>query len=161
MTDTIYEFSATKALGGEQSLEDFNGQVVLIVNTASKCGFTPQFEGLQKLYEEFKDDGFTVLGFPSDQFMNQEFGDIQETLDFCKVNYGVSFPMFAKVDVKGPDAVPLFKFLTTEKKGLLGGEIKWNFTKFLVGRDGRPVERYAPQTKPEKIREDIRKQLKE
>ncbi|MET3576810.1 glutathione peroxidase [Bhargavaea ullalensis] len=161
MAETIYGFSAKKAQGGEQPLSDFEGKVVLIVNTASKCGFTPQFEGLQSLYEEFKDDGFTVLGFPCDQFMNQEFGDIQETLEFCQVNYGVSFPMFAKIDVKGAEADPLFKFLTTEKKGILGGEIKWNFTKFLIGRDGRPLERYAPQTKPEKIKSDVMKLIRE
>ncbi|SIT93487.1 glutathione peroxidase [Edaphobacillus lindanitolerans] len=161
MAETVYAFSATKALGGTQPLRDYEGRVLLIVNTASQCGFTPQFEGLQQLFDEFKGEGLTVLGFPCDQFMNQEFGDIQETLDFCQVNYGVTFPMFAKVDVKGPDADPLFQFLTAQKKGILGGAIKWNFTKFLIGRDGCPVERYAPQTKPEKIREDIIKLIRE
>ncbi|MCW1929606.1 glutathione peroxidase [Bhargavaea beijingensis] len=159
MAATIYDFEVEKTDGTKQALSDYEGQVVLIVNTASKCGFANQFDGLQALYEEFQDQGFAILGFPSDQFMNQEFEDIEETMEFCRRNYGVSFPMYAKVDVKGNKADALFKYLTSETKGLLGGDIKWNFTKFLIGRDGRPAERYAPQTKPEKIRDDIKKQL--
>ncbi|MFC7365113.1 MULTISPECIES: glutathione peroxidase [Bhargavaea] len=161
MAATIYDFEAEKPDGTKQALSDYEGQVVLVVNTASKCGFTNQFEGLQELYQEYRDDGFTILGFPSDQFMNQEFDNIDETMEFCRRNYGVSFPMFAKVDVKGKNADPLFQYLTNETKGLLGGEVKWNFTKFLIGRDGRPIERYAPQTKPEKIRNDLKNQLSE
>ncbi|WP_424237983.1 glutathione peroxidase [Bhargavaea ginsengi] len=159
MAATIYDFEVEKTDGTKQALSDYEGQVVLIVNTASKCGFANQFDGLQELYEEYQDQGFTILGFPNDQFMKQEFDSIDETMEFCRRNYGVSFPMYAKVDVKGDKADPLFKYLTTETKGLLGGEVKWNFTKFLIGRDGRPVERYAPKTKPEKIRGDIKNQL--
>ena len=161
MAATIYDFEVEKTDGTKQALSDYEGQVVLIVNTASKCGFANQFDGLQALYQEYQDKGFTVLGFPSDQFMNQEFNDIDETMEFCRRNYGVSFPMYAKVDVKGDNADPLFKYLTTETKGLLGGDIKWNFTKFLIGRDGRPLDRYSPQTKPEKIKGDIENQLSE
>lgn len=159
MSATIYDFEAEKTDGTKQALSDYKGQVVLIVNTASKCGFANQFDGLQALYEEYKDQGFTILGFPSDQFMNQEFDNIEETMEFCRRNYGVSFPMYAKVDVKGKYITPLFKYLTNETKGILGGEVKWNFTKFLIGRDGRPIERYAPQTKPEKIRDNLKNQL--
>jgi glutathione peroxidase len=161
MASTIYDFEVEQTDGTRQALSDYEGQVVLIVNTASKCGFTNQFGGLQSLYEDYQDQGFTILGFPSDQFMNQEFDNIDETMEFCRRNYGVSFPMYAKVDVKGDKADPLFQYLTSETKGLLGGEVKWNFTKFLIGRDGRPIKRYAPQTKPEKISDDIKNQLSE
>ncbi len=134
---------------------DYEGKVLLIVNTASKCGFTPQFEGLQQLYKKFEDDEFEILGFPCDQFMNQEFDEQREIESFCKLNYGVTFPIYKKVDVKGDEQSELFQFLTSEKKGFLGGEIKWNFTKFLVDQDGKVIRRYPPQTTPAKIESDI------
>ncbi|SEQ55055.1 glutathione peroxidase [Piscibacillus halophilus] len=157
---SVYDLQVEKSNGEMESLSEHKGQILLIVNTASKCGFTPQFEGLQKLYETYKDEGFKVLGFPSDQFMNQEFEQQEEILEFCQTNYGVTFPVYKKIDVKGDHKAPLFKYLTEEKKGLLGGEIKWNFTKFLVDRNGNVVERYSPQTKPEKIEEDIKALIK-
>ncbi|RBO99334.1 glutathione peroxidase [Rossellomorea aquimaris] len=156
---TIYDFTVKRSNGSVTSLEEYQGKVILIVNTASKCGFTPQFEELQGLYEEYKEEGLVVLGFPCDQFMNQEFDDQNEIMEFCQVNYGVSFPMFAKVDVKGKDAHPLFTFLTKEKKGVLLSNIKWNFTKFLVGKNGEVVDRYSPQTNPRKIEDDIKRLL--
>ncbi|MHA7139873.1 glutathione peroxidase [Rossellomorea arthrocnemi] len=156
---TIYDFTVKRSNGSVTSLEEYQGKVMLIVNTASKCGFTPQFEELQGLYEEYKEEGLVVLGFPCDQFMNQEFDDQNEIMEFCQVNYGVSFPMFAKVDVKGKEAHPLFTFLTKEKKGVLLSNIKWNFTKFLVGKSGEVVDRYSPQTNPRKIEDDIKRLL--
>ncbi|TMU82172.1 glutathione peroxidase [Bacillus sp. BHET2] len=158
---TIYDFSVKRSNGSVTSLEEYKGKVMLIVNTASKCGFTPQFEELQGLYEEYKEEGLVVLGFPCDQFMNQEFDNQDEIIEFCQMNYGVSFPMFAKVDVKGKEAHPLFTFLTKEKKGVLLSNIKWNFTKFLVGKNGEVVDRYSPQTNPRKIEDDIKKLLHE
>lgn len=155
----FYDIEVKTSGGTGQSLRDYEGKVVLVVNTASKCGFTPQFKELQELHEKFKDQGLVVLGFPCDQFANQEFEHLDETLQFCQVNYGVTFPMFAKVDVKGEQASPLFKLLTEEKKGLLGSEVKWNFTKFLINRQGEVVDRYAPQTAPSKIAKDIEKLL--
>ncbi len=152
---TIYEFSVKKMNGEFQLVEEYKGKPLIIVNTASKCGFTSQFKELQELYEEYKDRGLVVLGFPSDNFRNQEFDDIGETLEFCEINFGVTFPMFAKVDVKGDDAEPLFSFLTSQKKGLLTEGIKWNFTKFLINREGYVVERIAPQTSPLKMRKSI------
>lgn len=152
---SVYDFEVTKANGEQVSLEEYRGQPLLIVNTASKCGFTPQFSGLQSLYETYEDDGLMILGFPSDQFNNQEFDDIDETTKFYQVNYGVTFPIMAKVDVKGDQAEPLFNYLTAEQKGLLSNKIKWNFTKFLINRDGKVIKRYAPQTKPERIAKDI------
>ncbi len=158
---TIYDFSAEKLEGGTQALSDYAGKVVLIVNTASKCGFTPQFEGLEKVYEKYKDQGFVVLGFPCNQFASQDPGSNTDIGEFCQRNYGVSFPMFAKIDVNGSDAHPLYKYLTKEAKGLLGTEaVKWNFTKFLVGRDGNVIDRYATATKPEAMVKDIEKALK-
>jgi glutathione peroxidase len=156
---SIYDFKVAKSNGEETTLADYKNQVLLIVNTASKCGFTPQFEELQGLYEEYREKGLAVLGFPSDQFMNQEFDDQEEIIEFCQMNYGVSFPMFKKTDVKGKDAHTLFKFLTKEKKGVLLSDIKWNFTKFLVDRNGEVYERYSPQTSPRKIESDIQKLL--
>jgi glutathione peroxidase len=153
---SIYDFTVAKSNGEDYSLEEYKGKVLLIVNTASKCGFTPQFEELQGMYEEYQADGFVVLGFPSDQFMNQEFGEQDKIIEFCQTNYGVSFPMFKKTDVKGEDAHPLFKFLTKEKKGLLLSDIKWNFTKFLVDKNGEVYERYSPQTSPRKLENDIK-----
>jgi glutathione peroxidase len=162
MPETIYDFSATRIDGVEQSLADYKGQVVLIVNTASKCGFTPQYEGLQKLYEDYKDRNFVILGFPCNQFGGQEPGTNEEVATFCRVNYGVTFPMFAKIDVNGKNAHPLYKFLKAAQPGILDSEkIKWNFTKFLINREGKPVNRYSPQTKPEELRSDIEKLLAE
>ncbi len=157
---TVYDFTAEKLEGGDQSLADYKGKVLLIVNTASKCGFTPQFEGLEKVYENLKDKGLVVLGFPCNQFASQDPGSNSEIGEFCQRNYGVSFPMFAKIDVNGSEAHPLYKFLSKEAKGILGSEaIKWNFTKFLVGRDGNVIDRYAPTTKPEDMVKDIEKAL--
>ncbi|PAQ12906.1 glutathione peroxidase [Bacillaceae bacterium SAOS 7] len=157
--ESIYDIQVTTPSGELVSLSDYKGQVLLIVNTASKCGFTPQFTELQALYEKYKEQGFTVLGFPSDQFMNQEFAENDQIMEFCKVNYGVSFPMFAKTEVKGANATPLFQFLTKKQSGLLTGSIKWNFTKFLVNKEGEVVDRYAPQTSPSKVEGDIQKLL--
>lgn len=157
---TVYEFSATTIDGKPRSLSDDRGKVLLVVNTASKCGFTPQYKGLEAIYRQFKDRGFAVLGFPCNQFGQQEPGEDATIAEFCERNFGVSFPLFAKVDVNGADAHPLFKHLTSEKKGLLGSSaIKWNFTKFLIGKDGRVIERYAPTTAPEDLIKDIEKAL--
>lgn len=153
---TISDFSATTITGDDQSLADYAGKVLLVVNTASKCGFTPQYAGLQKLYDDFGSDDFAVLGFPCDQFAHQEPGDEAEIAEFCDTNYQVTFPMFAKIDVNGSDAHPLYAWLRSQKSGLLANRIKWNFTKFLVGRDGTVIRRYGPATKPEKLADDIR-----
>ena len=152
---TVYDFQVKKADGTIQPLDMYEGKTLLIVNTASKCGLAPQFKGLQELYEKFHEDGFEVLGFPCDQFNNQEYDNIDETTQFCQMNFGVSFPMFAKVNVNGDKADPLFQFLTHQQKGLLGKQIKWNFTKFLINGKGEVIERYAPTTEPQKIEEDI------
>lgn len=158
--ESIYEFSARDIKGNETSMADYKDKVLLIVNTASKCGFTPQFEGLQSLHEQLADKGFEVLGFPCNQFMNQDPGNEDSISQFCSLNYGVSFPMFAKVDVNGESTHPLFRFLKKEAKGLMGSEkVKWNFTKFLVNREGQVVRRYAPTAKPADIRADIEKLL--
>jgi glutathione peroxidase len=151
----IYDFSAKTLAGKDASLADYKDQTLLIVNTASKCGFTPQYEGLEKLYETLHPKGFTVLGFPCNQFGAQEPGSADDIGQFCQVNYGVTFPMFAKIDVNGPNAHPLYKYLTQEKRGLFGGSIKWNFTKFLVDRAGKVVARYAPTTKPKNLEQPI------
>ena len=156
---SIYQFEAELLEGGEQSLGDYQGKVLLIVNTASKCGFTPQFNGLEKIYKKYKDQGLEVLGFPCNQFGGQDPGSNEEIGAFCQRNYGVSFPMFAKVDVKGPEAHAIFRYLTRETKGFISQNIKWNFTKFLVSRDGKVLNRYAPTTKPESLEEDIVKAL--
>ena len=157
---SIYDFSVRDIKGNEASMADYKGKVLLIVNSASKCGFTPQFEGLQALHEELGDRGFEVLGFPCNQFMNQDPANEDAISQFCSLNYGVSFPMFAKVDVNGDGAHPLFQFLKREARGLMGSEnVKWNFTKFLVNRDGQVIRRYAPTAKPADIRADIEKLL--
>ena len=156
---TLHDFSATSISGTDTDLGVFKGKAVLVVNTASKCGFTPQYQGLEELYERYSDDGFVVLGFPCDQFGHQEPGDEDEIQEFCQLNYGVSFPMFAKVDVNGDDAHPVYQWLRTQKGGVLGDKIKWNFTKFLIDPEGRVVKRYASVTKPEKIAGDIEKVL--
>jgi len=152
----IYALSAERLQGDTQSLADYAGKVMLIVNTASKCGFTPQYAGLEALYQRFKERGLVVLGFPCNQFGEQEPGTADEIASFCQTNYGVTFPMFARIDVNGDTTHPLYKLLKQSARGLLGSEgIKWNFTKFLVDRDGRIVERYAPTTTPEAIAKDI------
>ena len=156
---TVQEFAATTITGEPQPLDAYAGKVLLIVNVASKCGFTPQYEGLEKLWGRYRDDGLVVLGFPCDQFGDQEPGSEAEIADFCSTTYSVSFPMFAKIDVNGDDAHPLYAWLRAEKPGLLGDSIRWNFTKFLVGRDGTVVNRYGSTTKPEKIASDIERQL--
>jgi glutathione peroxidase len=157
---SIYDYSAETLSGQPAPLADYRGKVVLIVNTASKCGFTPQYEGLEALYRKYADKGLVVLGFPCNQFGAQEPGNAEEIQNFCSLTYDVTFPMFAKIDVNGPKAHPLYEYLKHEKKGLLGSEgIKWNFTKFLVGRDGEVVERFAPTTKPEDISGAIEKLL--
>ena len=152
---TLSDFSATTLDGREQDLADYRGKVVLVVNTASQCGLTPQFEGLETLYEKYVDQGLVILGFPCNQFAGQEPGTADEIGAFCQKNYGVSFPMFDKIEVNGDNAHPLYQWLRTEKGGLLGSAIKWNFTKFLVGKDGTVIKRYAPTTDPEKISGDI------
>ncbi len=153
---TIADFTVTTNRGEALDLKDKLGKVLLVVNTASKCGFTPQYEGLEKLYEDYGDRGFEVLGFPCNQFGAQEPGSAEEIAEFCKANFGVTFPLMAKVDVNGDDASPLFDWLKKEAPGLMGSKaIKWNFTKFLIDRDGEVVRRYAPTDKPERIAEDI------
>ncbi len=145
--------------GTTGDLSAYAGKVLLIVNTASKCGFTPQYEGLEELYRDYKDRGFEVLAFPCNQFGAQEPGDAEEIKNFCSLTYDVSFPVMAKIDVNGDDADPIFKHLKKEKSGLLGSGIKWNFTKFLVDRDGKVVSRHAPTTKPEQLRKEIEELL--
>ena len=155
----IYQFEAELLDGKNKSFADYEGKVLLIVNTASKCGFTPQFAGLEKLYEKYKDQGLEILGFPCNQFGGQDPGTNEQIGDFCQKKYGVHFPMFAKVDVKGPEAHILFRYLTNNSKGILGNGIKWNFTKFLIGKDGTILNRYAPTTKPETLENDIQAAL--
>lgn len=159
MNKNFYSFSATDLQGREIKMDSYKNKIVLIVNTASECGFTPQLEGLEELYRKYKDRGFVVLGFPCNQFGKQEPGDEKSIAEGCVVNYGVSFPMFSKVDVNGKDAHSLFKYLKNELGGFLGSRIKWNFTKFLIDRTGKPVERFAPITKPEKLEPHIEKLL--
>ena len=157
---SVYDFSAATIDGRQRRLADYKGQVLLVVNVASECGFTPQYAGLEALYREHRDRGFAVLGFPCNQFGAQEPGDEAQIKQFCETRFRVSFPMFAKIDVNGTDAHPLYAFLKSAEPGLLGTEaIKWNFTKFLVGRDGRVLKRYAPATKPEAIDADVRAAL--
>jgi glutathione peroxidase len=152
----VYDFSARTIDGDEQSLAAYRGKALLIVNVASKCGFTPQYKGLEELYEKFRDQGLVVLGFPCDQFGHQEPGDEEEIKNFCELNYDVKFPLFSKIEVNGANTHPLYKYLKGEAKGLLGSEsIKWNFTKFLVDRNGKVVRRYAPTDTPEAIAKDV------
>ena len=158
MNNEFYSYSAKNLAGKEFTMEQYKGEVVLIVNTASKCGFTPQYKGLEKLYEEYKDRGLVILGFPCNQFAGQEPGGKDE-IETCLLNYGVSFQIFDKVEVNGKNAHPLFKYLKKELRGTLGNRIKWNFTKFLLDKEGNPVKRYAPATLPEKIEKDIVAQL--
>ncbi|MEP9408883.1 glutathione peroxidase [Peribacillus frigoritolerans] len=157
---SIYEFEVNKINGETISLEEYKGKVMIIVNTASKCGFSPQYDDLQSLYVQYKEDGLVVLGFPCNQFLNQEPGDDLEIDSYCKLNHGVTFPMFAKVNVKGKEAHPLFSYLTENAPGVMGSKsIKWNFTKFLIDRNGNIVSRFAPKTKPLEMEEDIKKLL--
>ena len=157
---SVYDFEARTIGGQPVSLAEHRGKVLLVVNTASACGFTPQFGALETLWQTYRDKGLVVVGFPSNQFGQQDPGSNEEIASFCSVNYGVSFPMMAKVDVKGDDAHPLFRWLKASAPGVLGSEsIKWNFTKFLVGRDGKVINRYAPNEDPENLRKDIEKAL--
>lgn len=156
----FYDFEAKKINGENISMEQFKGKTVLVVNTASKCGLTPQFEGLEKMYEKYKDKGLVILGFPCNQFAHQDPGSSSEISEFCVVNYGVTFPMFEKVDVNGKNAHPIFKYLKSQLKGgLFGSKIKWNFTKFVIDKNGNPVKRFAPTVTPEKIEKYIEKIL--
>ena len=151
MSDNLLNIPCTTIKGEQKTLADFAGKAVLVVNTASKCGFTPQYKGLEELWQTYKDQGLVVLGFPCNQFGKQEPGGTDEISKTCYINYGVSFPMFEKVEVNGSAAHPLFRYLKDELPGVLGGRIKWNFTKFLIGRDGKPLKRFAPMTTPEKM----------
>lgn len=154
----FYDYKAVKMNGQEVSMSDYAGKVVLVVNTASKCGFTPQFAGLELLYKEYQDKGLEILGFPCNQFAHQDAGTNTEIEEFCQLNYGVTFTMFQKIEVNGANAHPLYKFLKKEKSGI-GGAIKWNFTKFLIDRDGNVVARFAPAVKPEEMKAEIEKLL--
>ena len=157
MSTTIYDFSVQNSSGETVSLEKYKGKNIIIVNVASKCGFTPQYEGLEKVYQDGKDNNLVILGFPCNQFGKQEPGSDEEIQSFCQKNYGVSFPVFSKIEVNGENTHPLYQFLKSQQKGLLGSEaIKWNFTKFWVGIDGTPKKRFAPQDKPEAIWEEIK-----
>lgn len=161
-TMTVYDFSAKTITGEEKLLKDYEGKVLLIVNVASKCGFTPQYKGLQEVYDKYKEQGLEILGFPCNQFGGQEPGTEADITSFCELNYGVNFPMFAKIDVKGDKAHPLYTYMTEQAPGLLGMKaVKWNFTKFLIGKDGKVVGRFAPQTKPVDLEVEIEKVLGE
>ena len=157
---SVYDFSAVDIQGKKVALKKYAGKALLIVNTASSCGFTPQYKGLQALHEEYEDQGLVVLGFPCNQFGAQESGNEEEIASFCEMNFGVSFPLMGKVDVNGADAAPLFQWLSAEAPGLLGSKaIKWNFTKFLMGKDGQVIKRYAPQDTPQSLVKDIKAAL--
>ncbi|MFP4289781.1 MAG: glutathione peroxidase [Bacteroidales bacterium] len=151
MENNFYAFNAKDISGKEISMQDFKGKTIVVVNTASKCGFTPQFKGLENLYKKYKDKGLIILGFPCNQFANQEPGDEESIVNGCMVNYGVTFPMFSKIQVNGKDTHPLFQYLKKELSGLLGDRVKWNFTKFVIDKNGQPTKRFAPATKPEKM----------
>lgn len=155
----FYDLEAKLLNGQTKSMADYSGKTVMVVNTASKCGLTPQYEGLENLYQKYKDDGLVILGFPCNQFGNQEPGDANDIEEFCQVNYGVSFPIFEKIEVNGRNTHPVFKYLKSKLGGLLGSSIKWNFTKFVVDKDGKPVKRFAPTTKPEAMEDYIKKML--
>ncbi|MFC4363188.1 glutathione peroxidase [Simiduia curdlanivorans] len=156
----IYQFSAPRLSAEPEDFSAYKGKVLLIVNTASKCGFTPQYKGLEALYKKYKDQGFEVLGFPCNQFGKQEPGDSAEISEFCELNFGVTFPLYAKVDVNGETAHPLFNWLKAEAPGVFGTEgIKWNFTKFLIGRDGKVIKRFAPKDKPEALESELKAAL--
>jgi glutathione peroxidase len=160
MRSEFYEFTARSLHGEEIPLSRYAGKVVLVVNTASKCGFTPQYAGLEALYRKYENEGLVILGFPCNQFGHQEPGDAQAIASTCQINFGVTFPMFSKIDVKGSGAHPLFNWLAAQLPGMFGKSVKWNFTKFLIGRDGTTLRRFAPITRPEKLEADIRSALK-
>lgn len=157
--ETIYDYKALTSKGQELDFSQFENKVLLIVNTASKCGFTPQFAGLESLNKKYKDMGLVVIGFPCNQFASQDPGSDSEIEGFCQLNYGVTFQIMKKIDVNGENAHPIFKFLKSKTKGLLGSSIKWNFTKFLISKDGKTIKRYSPMTKPKKLEKDIEKML--
>ena len=158
---TFYDFNATTITGKVQSMSEYKGKVLLVVNVASKCGFTHQYEGLERLYKTYGEKGFEILAFPSNEFKNQEPGTNSEIQTFCEINYGITFPLFAKIKVNGDHAHPLYKYLKNEAKGFLGSKsIKWNFTKFLINREGKVIDRYSSITKPSEIEKDIKKVLK-
>tara|TARA_R110002072_G_scaffold66828_8_gene164296 strand:+ start:1202 stop:1687 length:486 start_codon:yes stop_codon:yes gene_type:complete len=160
MSNSVYTYSCQTPSGENKSLKDYEGKVLLVVNTASKCGFTPQFAGLEEMYEKYKDKGLVILGFPCNQFGKQDPGSNDQIMEFCQLNYGVSFPMFGKIEVNGANADPLFKHLKKAAPGALGTEgIKWNFTKFLIDRSGTVIKRYAPKDTPKAIAKDIEKLL--
>ena len=159
MENNFYQFSAKSLQGKEISMETYRGKVVLVVNTASKCGLTPQYEGLENLYQKYKDQGLVIFGFPCNQFGNQEPGTEKDIAEGCLINYGVSFQMFSKIDVNGVNAHPIYKYLKEELLGLFGKNIKWNFAKFLIDRKGIPVKRFSPTTKPEDLVKDIERHL--
>jgi glutathione peroxidase len=161
MEDNFYQFTARSLQGKEISMETYKGKVVLVVNTASKCGLTPQYEGLENLYEKYKDQGLVILGFPCNQFGKQEPGTEKEISEGCLINYGVSFPMFSKIEVNGDNVHPIYKYLKNRLPGVFGKNIKWNFAKFLIDRNGKPVKRFSPTTIPEKLVKDIEKYLKQ
>ena len=159
---TFYNFEATNINGETISMKAFQGKTVVVVNTASKCGFTPQYEGLEALYQKYKNQGLVILGFPCNQFGKQESGSSDEIEEFCQINYGVTFPLFEKIDVNGKDAHPIFKFLKSKQSGgIFGSAIKWNFTKFIINNKGVPVKRFSPTTKPEKMEKTIIKLLQQ
>ena len=159
MAQNLYELTATLNSGKEKKLEDYKGKVLLIVNTASKCGFTPQYKGLQEMYDKYKDTGLEILGFPCDQFGHQEPGSDEDIQSFCQANFGVKFPVFKKIEVNGESAHPVYKYLTKQAPGLLGKSIKWNFTKFLVDKHGKIIKRFSPITPPKKIDARVRELL--
>ncbi len=159
MENNFYQFSAKSLQGKEIKMDAYKGKTVLVVNTASKCGLTPQFEGLEELNQKYKDKGLVILGFPCNQFANQEPGDEKSISEGCMINYGVTFQMFSKIDVNGETAHPIYKYLKSELGGILGSKIKWNFTKFLIDSEGKPEKRFAPTTKPEKIDTYLQKVL--
>lgn len=155
----FYTLRAKDIKGQEISMSDYKGKTVMVVNTASKCGLTPQYKGLEELFQKYKDQGLVILGFPCNQFGNQEPGNEDDIQEFCQINYGVSFPMFAKIDVNGKNTHPVFRYLRTELGGLLGSQIKWNFTKFVIDKNGKPQKRFAPTTKPESMENYLKKLL--
>ncbi|PYZ95049.1 glutathione peroxidase [Salipaludibacillus keqinensis] len=157
---TVHDFSVQKPNGEEISLDSYQGKLLIIVNTATKCGLAPQFKELEKLYQKYKDQDVEVLGFPSNQFMNQEPVEDEQMEETCEMNFGVTFPLFKKINVNGKEAHPLYKHLKEKEKGMLSSEIKWNFTKFLVDQEGHVVKRYSPQTSPSKIEKDLQERLK-
>lgn len=161
MPDNFFDLSAQNSSGQQELLSKYKGKVVVVVNVASRCGFTPQYTGLEQLYKKYESQGFVILGFPCNQFGSQEPGSDSEIQSFCKMNFGVSFPVLSKVDVNGSNASPIYQFLKSEAPGILGTEaIKWNFTKFLVGKDGKVIQRYAPNTEPKDLEKDIETALK-